>query len=100
MLTEAGSKCDTVPTDSYVKKFSFKAKMSMFTVKIFLKKNAFWPFWTLHKGFTGWHPYKIGGVAAWTDRCAHTGSLNNVFVLLSEACLILSSDKRYVILSR
>lgn len=53
MLTEAGSKCDTVPTDSYVKKFSFKAKMSMFTVKIFLKKNAFWPFWTLHKGFTG-----------------------------------------------
>lgn len=41
MLTEAGSKCDTVPTDSYVKKFSFKAKMSMFTVKIFFKKMHF-----------------------------------------------------------
>lgn len=43
MFTEAGSKCDIVPTDSYVKKFSFKAKMSMFTVKIYknLKKKHF-----------------------------------------------------------
>lgn len=40
MFTEAGSKCDTVPTDSYVKKFRFKAKMSMFTVKIFKKKKC------------------------------------------------------------
>lgn len=41
MFTEAGSKCDTVPTDSYVKKFCFKAKMSTFTVKILKNKMHF-----------------------------------------------------------